>query len=173
MIVVKAIRFSLLLAFATASVAMADQPPMWDSTSLGKENTLEFLTVGSDEGEHWSKVWVVELGGHLYLRLGRRAAARFEKNTTAPFVKVRIAGLEFDHVCAEPAPEMAERVAVAMAAKYWSDFLMRFASHPLTIRLSAPDCQGPSATNSRFHQPDQQRLAAHYPDARRLPSRPL
>ena len=52
-----------------------------------------------------------------------RAATRFEKNTTAPFVKVRIAGREFDHVRAEPAPEVAERVAAAMAAKYWSDLL--------------------------------------------------
>ena len=46
-----------------------------------------------------------------------RAATRFEKNTTAPFVKVRISGHEFDHVRAETAPEMAERVAAAMAAK--------------------------------------------------------
>jgi hypothetical protein len=83
-------------------------------------------------------VWVVEVEGQLYIRLGRRAAARFEKNTTAPFLKVRIAGQEFDHVRAEPAPEMAERVAAAMAAKYWSDLLIRFASHPLTVRLSAP-----------------------------------
>jgi hypothetical protein len=55
----------------------------------------------------------------LYVRLGRRAATRFEKNTTAPFVKVRISGHEFDHVRVEPAPEMAERVAAAM--EYWRD----------------------------------------------------
>jgi hypothetical protein len=126
------------------SAALADQPLTWDPATLAKESTLEFLTVGPEEGEHWSKVWVVEVGGQLYLRLGRRAAARFEKNKTAPFVKVRVAGLEFDHVRAESAPEMAERVAAAMAAKYWSDLLMRFGSHPLTIRLSAPEpARGP------------------------------
>lgn len=68
-----------------------------------------------------------------------RAAARFEKNTTAPFVKVRIAGREFDNVRAEPAPEMVERVAAAMAAKYWSDLLIRFASHPLTVAVWSKD----------------------------------
>ena len=41
----------------------------------------------------------------------------------APFVKVRIAGREFDDVHAEAAPEMADRVADAMAAKYWSDLV--------------------------------------------------
>ena len=58
--------------------------------------------------------------------------------TISSFVKVRISGHEFDHVRAEPAPEMAERVAAAMAAKYWSDLLIRFARHPLTVRLSVP-----------------------------------
>jgi hypothetical protein len=47
----------------------------------------------------------------------------------APFVKVRIAGREFDDVHAEAAPEMADRVADAMAAKYWSDLVIRLASH--------------------------------------------
>ena len=83
-------------------------------------------------------MWVVAVDDQLYVRLGRRAATRFEKNTTAPFVKVRISGHEFDHVRAEPAPEMAERVAAAMAAKYWSDLLIRFARHQLTVRLSVP-----------------------------------
>ena len=39
---------------------------------------------------------------------------------------------------AEPVPEMADRVAGAMAAKYWTDLLVRFSSHTLTVRLSAP-----------------------------------
>ena len=121
-----------------SAVAVADEAASWDPPTLAKESTLEFLTVGPQEGEHWSTVWVVAVDDQLYVRLGRRAATRFEKNTTAPFVKVRIAGREFDHVRAEPAPEMAERVAAAMAAKYWSDLLIRFARHPLTVRLSVP-----------------------------------
>jgi hypothetical protein len=121
-----------------SAVAVADEPAGWDPHTLARENTLEFLTVGPQEGEHWSRVWVVAVDDQLYVRLGRRAATRFEKNTTAPFVKVRISGQEFDHVRAEPAPEMAERVGAAMAAKYWSDLLIRFARHPLTVRLSVP-----------------------------------
>jgi hypothetical protein len=121
-----------------SAVAVADEPASWDPQTLAREDTLEFLTVGPQEGEHWSRVWVVAVDDQLYLRLGRRAATRFEKNTTAPFVKVRISGQEFDHVRAEPAPEMAERVGAAMAAKYWSDLLIRFARHPLTVRLSVP-----------------------------------
>jgi uncharacterized protein DUF2255 len=114
--------------------------------ALAREDMLEFLTVGPQEGEHWSKVWVVAVDDQLYVRLGRRAAARFEKNTTAPFVKVRIAGREFDHVRAESAPEMAERVAAAMAVKYWTDALIRFARHPLTVRLSVPSPEAGSSS---------------------------
>jgi hypothetical protein len=138
----------LFMMMFVISTALADQPSTWDPVTLAKESTLEFLTVGPEEGAHWSKVWVVQIGGQLYLRLGTRSAARFEKNATAPFVRVRIAGLEFDHVRAESAPEMAERVAAAMAAKYWGDLVMRLASHPLTIRLSAR-----TASRSMRHAP--------------------
>ena len=135
----------MMIAAVSAAVA---EPSSWDTAILGKESTLQFLTVGPQEGEHWSKVWVVNVDGQLYVRLGRRAAARFEKNTTAPFLKVRIAGQEFDHVRADPAPEMAERVAAAMAAKYWSDLLIRFASHPLTVRLSTQ----PGSAGNEFRE---------------------
>jgi len=32
-------------------------------------------------------------------------------------------------------PEAAQRVADAMAAKYWSDLVIRFLPHPMTLRL--------------------------------------
>ena len=130
----------LLFLAIIGSVVVADgQTASWDPPpTLARENTLEFLTVGPDEGEHWSRVWVVAVDDKLYVRLGSRATARFQRNTTAPFVKVRIAGQEFDNVLGEPAPEMAERVAAAMAAKYWSDFVVRVMDHPLTVRLVAP-----------------------------------
>jgi len=131
------ISFLLALFLMVTARAVTDETARWDPLTLAKQDTLEFLTVGPEEGEHWSRVWVVAVDDQLYVRLGRRAAARFEDNTTAPFVKVRIADHEFDNVRAEPAPEMAERVAAAMAAKYWSDLLIRFARHPLTVRLSA------------------------------------
>jgi hypothetical protein len=53
-------------------------------------------------------------------------------------VKVRIAEKEFDNVRGEPALKMAERVAAAIAAKYWSDPVVRYMSHPLALRLVAP-----------------------------------
>ena len=129
--------FVLALFLVLVSAALAGETPTWDPRTLANESTLQFLTVGPEEGEHWSRVWVVAVDDQLYIRLGARAAARFEKNTTAPFVKLRIAGREFGHVRAEPAPEMAERVAAAMAAKYWTDLLIRHASHPLIVRLTA------------------------------------
>jgi hypothetical protein len=125
----------LFLAIAGAVAVAGGQNASWDPPTLAREDTLEFLTVGPDEGEHWSRVWVVAVDNELYVRLGRRAAARFQRNTTAPFVKVRIAGQEFDKVRGEPAPEMAERVAAAMAAKYWTDLVLRFMDHPFTVRL--------------------------------------
>jgi hypothetical protein len=50
-------------------------------------------------------------------------------------VAVRIAGEEFDDVRVENAPEMADRVAAELAEKYWTDVLVRFFPHPLTVRL--------------------------------------
>jgi hypothetical protein len=128
---------SLFAVVVCASVLIsASSRAEWDPVELSKEDTLDFLTVGPEEGEHWSKVWLVVLDGQMYIRLGSRAASRMEKNTTAPYVKVRIAGQEFDRVRAEPVPEMADRVADAIAEKYWSDFFIRLFPHPLTMRLS-------------------------------------
>lgn len=107
----------------------------WDPESFRDVDTLEFLTVGPEEGEHWSPVWLVVLDGQVYIRLGSRAAGRIESNTTAPTLGIKIDGQQFDRVRAEPAPEMADRVAEAMADKYWSDLFVRFFPHPLTMRL--------------------------------------
>lgn len=107
----------------------------WDTRSFGDESTLEFLTIGSDEGAHWSRVWFVVIDGELYIRLAFQAAGRIEKNTAAPYVQVKIGRRKFDRVRVEPAPEMALRIADAMAEKYWSDMLVRYFPHPLTARL--------------------------------------
>lgn len=119
-----------LLAVAPASAAE------WNPEAFSKEDTLEYLTVGPDEGEHWSTVWLVVIDGQVYIRLGGRAAGRIERNTAAPFVKVRIAGQTFDKVKAEPAPEQVDAVAAAMGEKYPSDILVRYFNHPLTMRLT-------------------------------------
>ena len=39
-----------------SAVAVEDEPASWDPQTLGRENTLEFLSVGPQEGEHWSRV---------------------------------------------------------------------------------------------------------------------
>jgi hypothetical protein len=108
----------------------------WDPEAFGKHDTLEFLTVGPEEGEHWSTVWLVVIDGQVYVRLGTRAAERMEQNTTKPFVKVRVAGQEFDQIKAEPVPDMVEPVAKAMGDKYTSDVLIKYFNHPLTMRLA-------------------------------------
>ena len=107
----------------------------------GGEGTLDLLTTTQEDGEHWSTVWFVVVDEQLYVRLGNRAARRIAENTAAPYVKVNLAGKQYDRVRAEPAPEMAERVAKGMAQKYWSDLLIRFFPHELTMRL-VPEAHG-------------------------------
>lgn len=119
---------ALLTIASTASAA-------WDPAAFSGQDTLEFRTVGPEEGEHWSTVWLVVIDNQVYIRLGSRAAERMERNTTKPDVAVRIAGQQFDHVTAEPAPGMAAPVAAAMGEKYWSDVFIRHFNHPLTMRL--------------------------------------
>lgn len=94
----------------------------WGPAEFADESTLEFLTVGPEEGEHWSTVWFVVLDDAVYVRLGPRAAGRVERNTTAPRLEMRVAGERYP-VRYEEAPEMAPAVAAAMRAKYWTDVL--------------------------------------------------
>ena len=107
----------------------------WDPAAFRDLDTLQFETIGKDEGEHWSTVWLVVLDGQVYVRLGSRAAGRMRGNTTAPIVGVRIGGREYPRVRAEEAAAMADRVAAAMKDKYWSDVFVRFVPHELTMRL--------------------------------------
>ena len=128
----KHLAIALTAALLTVSAAWG----AWDPAAFSKDSTLEFLTVGPSEGEHWSTVWLVVIDGQVYIRLGTRAADRMEKNTTNPFVKLRIGGQEFDRVKAEAVPDMAAAVAKAMSEKYTSDLLVHFFNHPLTMRLT-------------------------------------
>ena len=69
------------------------------------------MTIGADEGEHWSRPWLVVIDGQLHVRLGNRAYQRVQKNTSSPYVKLRIGKREFDRIRLEPT-QMAARVAV-------------------------------------------------------------
>jgi hypothetical protein len=132
---------ALSIALVLASAAL---PPGWSAETFQQESTLEFYTVNSDGEGHWSTVWTVVIDGVPYIRLGSRAASRIDSNADAPFVKIRIAGQEFDHVLAQSAPEMADRVAAAMADKYWSDKLVRLVPHRLTMRLIPASAAAPA-----------------------------
>jgi hypothetical protein len=139
----------LALIALTRSVNAGDgkwAPAEWSDIGI-----LEILTTGPEEGEHWSKLWLVVIDDQLYLRLGSRATERVERNTTAPYVSVKIAGQRFDRVRAEHVPEFRERVAEAMAKKYLSDLIIRFFPHPMTVRLTPETrlTRGPGGTSSR------------------------
>ena len=126
---------AVALALA-ATLAAAATTPTWEPTAWVDENTIELRTTAPGEKPHWFKVWFVVLDGQLYVRLGSRATDRIESNETRPVIGVRIAGHEFPSVTGVPAPEMAERVAQAMADKHWSDVFVRWVDHPLTLRLA-------------------------------------
>jgi len=121
-----------LVALAAAPVGAAE----WKPRMYSAESTLELRTTAPGEGDHWFPVWLVVLDDQVYVRLGTRAAGRIEQNTTKPYVGVRVAGGQFDRIKGVPAPESAERVARAMADKYWSDVIIRHMAHPLTLRLA-------------------------------------
>jgi hypothetical protein len=134
--------FAVLLAITIAGCSPPVTVSRWDPGAFRSLPTLEFLTVGPDEGPHWSTVWLVVLEDGVYVRLGSRAAGRMQRNTTAPYVDVRIGGREYRHVHALEAPDMVGRVAAAMAEKYSSDVVVRWVTHPLTMRLEPDPADG-------------------------------
>jgi len=124
-----------LIALIGAARASDNAVPRWDPNAFRDLSTLQIMTVGPDEGEHWSKLWLVVIDGQLYVRLGDRSFGRVQKNTANPYVKVKVADKEFDKVRLEGASDMTDKVAAAMADKYFMDILIRHESHPMTARL--------------------------------------
>jgi hypothetical protein len=127
----------LWIALAAGLRAAETAVPGWDPNAFRTESTLQVMTTGPDEGEHWSNLWLVVIDGQLYVRLGDRSWGRIQKNTTAPYLKVKVAGKEFDKVRLDETPDMKDKVAAAMADKYFMDILIRHESHPMTARLTA------------------------------------
>ena len=125
----------ILAAGTLAATVCAADVAGWTPAAWTNESTVELCTTDAGEPMHCFPVWLVVLDGQLYVRLGTRAAGRVERSTTKPFLEVGIAGERFPHVHGIPAPDDAGRVADAMAAKYWSDLLVRYVNHPLTLRL--------------------------------------
>jgi hypothetical protein len=119
--------------------------PGWDPNAFNDQSTLQIMTTAPDEGEHWSNLWLVVIDGQLYVRMGERSFGRIQKNTTNPYLKVKVGDKEFDKVRWEPALDMKDKVAAAMADKYFMDILIRHQSHPMTARLVAEPTPAPSA----------------------------
>ena len=133
----------------SAGVRAADAvAPGWEPGAFRDQSTLQIMTTGPEEGEHWSNLWLVVIDGKLYVRLGDRAFGRVQKNTSSPYVKVKVAGSEFDKVRLDPVPDMTDKVAAAMADKYFMDILVRHQSHPMTARLTAETPTAPAAAPS-------------------------
>ena len=119
--------------------------PGWDPNAFNDQRTLQIMTTAPDEGDHWSNLWLVVIDGQLYVRMGDRSFGRIQKNTTNPYLKVKVGDKEFDKVRWEPALDMQDKVAAAMADKYFMDILIRHESHPMTARLVAEPMPAPSA----------------------------
>jgi hypothetical protein len=136
---------ALWIALAVGVHAAESAVPGWDPNAFRDQSTLEIMTTGPEEGEHWSNLWLVVIDGKLYVRLGDRSYGRIQKNTTAPYLKVKVADQEFDKVRLDETPDMKDKVAAAMADKYFMDILIRHQSHPMTARLTAEPAPPPSS----------------------------
>lgn len=135
-----------LAAFTAPSSSAAE----WTPAAWAAEDTLQFRTECPDEGEYWSWVWLVVLDGDVWVRLGSRAAGRVDCSKTGRLTSVKIGGQEFAAVDMVEVPEMAERVASAMAEKYSTDMFVAWMSHPYTMKLvprvdAAPEAAPPAA----------------------------
>jgi len=139
----------IILSFALAPGVRADDAaaPGWDPAVFRDASTIKIMTTEPDVGEHWSNLWVVVIDGQPYVRLGDRAYGRIQKNTTSPYVKLKVANSEFDKVKVEEMPDMKDKVAAAMADKYWMDLLIRHESHPTVARLT-PEAAAPASAAS-------------------------
>jgi hypothetical protein len=118
----------------------------WTPAVWANENTVELRTTDPGEQPYWFPVWLAVVDGQLYVRLGSRAAGRFDRNVTKPILGVRIAGQTFERIRAVLAPDMTDRVRDVMADKYWTqgDFIVRRLNHPYLLRLE-PEAASPAS----------------------------
>jgi hypothetical protein len=141
-----ALWFILSIALAAATHADDKAVPGWDLAVFGDASTIKIMTTEPDAGEHWSNLWVVVIDGQPYVRLGDRAYGRIQRNTTSPYVKLKVGDKEFDKVKVEEVPDMKEKVASAMGDKYWMDILIRHEPHPMVARL-VPEASPPQTSS--------------------------
>jgi hypothetical protein len=130
-----AIFVAALFVAVVGTAPAADVVPGWDTSEFRDQSVIQIMTTEPDVGEHWSKLWVVVIDDQPFVRLGGRSYGRVQKNTTSPYVKLRVGDLEFDKVKLEEMPDMKDKVAAAMADKYFMDKLIRYENHPMIARL--------------------------------------
>ena len=128
---------ALCITLVAAARAADNAAPGWDPSTFRDASTIQIMTTEPSVGEHWSNLWVAVIDGQAYVRLGDRAYGRVQHNTTSPYVKLKVADKEFDKVKIEEMPDMKDKVAAAMADKYFMDILIRHESHPMVARLTA------------------------------------
>jgi len=143
----------LLIAIVTTVRADSEAVPGWSPDTWADLSTMQIMTTSPEGEEHWSTLWLVVIDHKLYARLGTRSYGRIQTNKTIPWVKLKIDDKQFDKVLVENAPEMKDKVATAMAQKYWLDMLVRYSEHPCTARLiaqpTAPAAAPPPAATSQ------------------------
>jgi hypothetical protein len=138
---------ALCITLAAAARAADNPVPGWDPAAFRDESTIQIMTTEPEVGEHWSKLWVVVIDGQPYVRLGDRSYGRVQRNTTSPYVKLKVGDQEFDKVKLEEMPDMKDKVAAAMADKYFMDKLIRYESHPMAARLVPETASPPTASH--------------------------
>src|SRR5260370_41794904 len=128
--------FVLQISFAAAGRADDKAVPGWDPAVFRDTSTIKIMTTEPDVGEHWSNLWVVVIDGQPYVRLGDPSYGRIQKNSTRPYVTLKVADHEFDKVKVEEMPDMKDKVAAAVPDKYWMDILIRPAASPMVAPLA-------------------------------------
>jgi hypothetical protein len=144
-----AITVAAFITFVGAARAAETVAPGWDPAAFREASVIQIMTTEPDVGEHWSKLWVVVIDDQPFVRLGSRSYGRVQKNTTSPYVKLKIGDQEFDKVKLEEMPDMRDKVAAAMADKYFMDKLIRYENHPMVARLVPEAVATQSAPTSR------------------------
>jgi hypothetical protein len=147
--IVRQIFAAMLIFSALAALVRADNVPGWDADTFNKASTIKVMTTEPEVGEHWFNLWVVVIDGQPYVRLGDRSYGRIQRNTTSPYVKLKVGEQEFDKVKIVETPDMQDKVAAAMADKYWLDFMVRHESHPAVARLVPEAATNPAGGESK------------------------
>src|SRR5215475_14302036 len=85
---------SIALSLASVALARGADPSVsgWDPDAFRGQSTLEIMTIGTEEGELWTRLWWVVVDRQVYVQLGEQAFKRVLRNFAMPYVEVKIGG---------------------------------------------------------------------------------